>query len=357
MPTDSIPATGDFATGMITFGCLPADKEFTVRFRPGDDREQMDYGYDEIDTFGADLDFGVTLGAFGAMGGGQPEVRMCSASDDTNADATSDEWCATFAYQWETAMLYGKVGFERGHEVEVTPETGHGAIGDEDKTGTGGDYSISDLQDGVYTAEATSGDAKFAILTEAEVEGIELYHNEACWANPHPDNTACDEEDELVVDEVDEVDDTTWAYTNKEFRRDLEDRPAGPGHQRLRCQRRPGRQGPRQPAAWRRIDGGHHDDAQEGRSHRGHRRYRRPRILRVQELGRGHSTPSARAGLPTPVAIHEIKQNVVTNAWSFVTSKTAEAEDYTLTPDEADLDKPYWNRAKSAGGSMGNPTT
>ena len=83
MPTDSIPATGNFASGMITFNCLPADEEFTVRFRPGDDREQMDYDYDEIETFGDDLDFGVTLGAFGAMGGGQPEVRMCSASVDT----------------------------------------------------------------------------------------------------------------------------------------------------------------------------------------------------------------------------------------------------------------------------------
>ena len=105
----------------------------------------------------------MTLGAFGAMGGAGPEVRMCSASDDT-----TDEWCATFAYQWETGMLYGKVGFESGHEVEVTPETeNHGAMGDEAKTrgdnpGTddvneGGDYSISDLQDGVYTATAASG--------------------------------------------------------------------------------------------------------------------------------------------------------------------------------------------------------
>ena len=45
--------------------CLPADEEFTVRFKPGDDREQLDYGYDEIETFGDDLDFGMTVGAFG----------------------------------------------------------------------------------------------------------------------------------------------------------------------------------------------------------------------------------------------------------------------------------------------------
>ena len=69
MPTDSIPARGDFAAGMITFGCLDVEEEFTVRFRPGDDREQMDYDYDEIETFGEDLKHGVTLGAFGAMGG------------------------------------------------------------------------------------------------------------------------------------------------------------------------------------------------------------------------------------------------------------------------------------------------
>ena len=115
---------------MITFNCLPAGEQFTVRYKPGTGREQMDYGYDEIETFGDNLlDFGVTVGAFGTMSGAGPEVRMCSASDATNADATTDDWCATFAYQWNTGTVYGTVGSESGHEVTVEPETGHGAIG------------------------------------------------------------------------------------------------------------------------------------------------------------------------------------------------------------------------------------
>ena len=88
-------------------GDLPADAELTVRFHRGQQRHamQVDYGYDEIETFGEDLDHGVTVGAFGEMAGGQPEVRMCSASDATNADATDDEWCATFGYVWMTGRL------------------------------------------------------------------------------------------------------------------------------------------------------------------------------------------------------------------------------------------------------------
>ena len=187
--------------GMVTFTGIDAGVELTVRFIAGGDREQMDYGYDEIETFGGDLDHGVTLGAFGAMGGAGPEVRMCSASDDTNADATSDEWCATFAYQWNTGTVYGTVGEESGHEVTVDPETGHGAIGDEAETSGTGAYSIGDLQDGVYTATAASGDADYqllTLLTPAEVEGIALYHNEACWADPNTDNCSAAE---LVGDE------------------------------------------------------------------------------------------------------------------------------------------------------------
>ena len=52
-----------------------------------------------------------------------------------------------------------------GHEVTVDPETGHGAIGDEDETDADGEYSIGGLQDGVYTATAASGDADYQLLT------------------------------------------------------------------------------------------------------------------------------------------------------------------------------------------------
>ena len=92
--------------GLVTFTGIPADAELTVRFHVGGSaRKQVDYGYDEIETFGDDLDFGVTLGAFGEMSGAGPEVRMCSASDDSNpGDAIKDDWCATFGYVWMTGQ-------------------------------------------------------------------------------------------------------------------------------------------------------------------------------------------------------------------------------------------------------------
>ena len=361
MPTEPEDAKGDFASGMITFNCLPAGEEFTVRYNAGDDREQMDHDYDEIETFGDDLDFGVTVGAFGAMGGGQPEVRMCSASVSTpNTDATSDEWCATFAYQWETGEVYGTVGEERGHEVEVTPETTrHGEIGEEDETGTGGAYSIGDLQDGVYTAEATSGDAKFAILellTPAEVEGIELYHNEACWAATNPKPATGDERpDSCAADEVDvgEDDDgeTTYTYVNE--------------HEEIWETGRLGLA----------IRGYVANDGQDGEDLDGLLRGDETMAGITMTLKKGavtvdtkETTASGRysfenleAGTYTvsageasnAVAIHAIEED--DGDWDYVTSKTATAEDYTLTPVEAELAKPYWDRAMSAGGTMGNP--
>ena len=87
MPTDPVDAELDLAGGMASFGCLPADVEFTVRFHPGDDREQMDYGYDEIETFGDDLDFGMTVGAFGDMSGAMPRcgcARLRRSTPPTN---------------------------------------------------------------------------------------------------------------------------------------------------------------------------------------------------------------------------------------------------------------------------------
>ena len=362
MPTKARDAKGDFRAGMITFRCLDVDKEFTVRFGAGDDREQMDYGYVEIKTFGDDLDFGVTLGAFGGMGGAGPEVRMCSASDGTNAEATSDEWCATFAYQWETGTVYGTVGDESGHEVVVDPETGHGAIGDEDETGRGGAYSIGDLQDGVYTAKAASGDDDYQILesTPAEVEGIALYHNEACWAATNPEPATGDEQpgscaaDEVEVGEDDDGD-TTYTYVN--------------GHEENWRTDRLGLA----------IRGYVANDGQDGEDRdnllRGDESMagitmtlRRGTVVRTakteasgfysfENLEAGSYTVTAGSGTNYR-AIHSIARYPgATSPWKFVNFKSATAEDYTLTPDEEDLLKPYWDRAKSAGGTMGQPIT
>ena len=86
------------ADGMVSFTGIPAGDELTVRFHVGSsDRVQMDYGYDEVETFGEDLNFGSTVGSFGEMIGAGPEVRICSASEETD-----DDNCATFAYQWMT---------------------------------------------------------------------------------------------------------------------------------------------------------------------------------------------------------------------------------------------------------------
>ena len=293
MPTETRDAEGNLAAGMITFGCLPADEEFTVRFNAGDDRDQMDYGYDEIETFGNDLeDFGVALGAFGAMSGGQPEVRLCSASDPANADATTDEWCATFAYQWETGEVYGTVGSEKDHEVTVEPETGHGAIGDDDETNADGEYSIGGLQDGVYTATAASGDADYQLLDPAEVEDIVLYHNEACWAATNPDPatgdrpSACAGED--MITGTNDDGDNTWTYANRRWVKWDTDRL---GLSIKGYVANDGQDGEDMDGLLRgrRIDGRHHDDALdfEWQNQSEDHRHRRQGILFVRRPGGG----------------------------------------------------------------------
>ena len=169
------------ANGLVTFTGIPADAELTVRYHVGSSaRKQVDYGYDEIETFGDDLDHGVTVGAFGDMSGAGPEVRMCSASDDTNPNAAKDEWCATFGYQWMTGQLSGNVGNQKGHRVDIDPETGHGATDDDTKTGNGGAYRFTGLQDGEYSATASDlGD--YTVDGAPTKKGIAVYHDE--WAD------------------------------------------------------------------------------------------------------------------------------------------------------------------------------
>ena len=361
MPTKARDAKGDFRAGMITFRCLDVDKEFTVRFRVGDDREQMDYGYDEIETFGDDLDFGVTLGAFGAAWAA-PVPRYGCARLRTTRTLTprATTWCATFAYQWETGTVYGTVGDESGHEVVVEPETGHGAIGDDKKTGRGGAYSIGDLQDGVYTAKAASGDDDYQLLTPAEVEGIALYHNEACWAatNPEP-ATGGEQPSSCAADEVevgeDDDGDTTYTYVN--------------GHEE---NWRTGRLG--LVIRGYVANDGHHSGVRDNLL-RGDESMagitmtlRRGTVVRTakteasgfysfDELAEGSYTVSA-GRASNAWAIHAINRHPSTRAWRIVTRKIARAEDYTLNPDEADLNKPYWIRSFSStsGRTMGNGT-
>ena len=195
--TDMIEARGDFrAGGMKTFTHLPADEEITVRFRVGANRVLVSE-YADIETFGQDLDLGATVGAFGAMSGAGPEVRLCTASSDS-----SDDWCATYGYQWMTGMVSGHVGFESGHAVMLDPTTGHGAT--EDSTGTRsvdggrGNYSVSGLQDGEYEVMAISGSEDYSIAVTP--------------ASPNPQMVAVYHDE--YADEMDEEGlDTTWVGT------------------------------------------------------------------------------------------------------------------------------------------------
>ena len=200
--TDPIEARGDFrAGGLTTFTHLPANLEITARFSVGANRVLVSE-YRDIETFGQDLDLGTTVGAFGAMSGAGPEVRLCTESSES-----TDEWCATYAYQWMTGMVSGDVGDERGHAVMLEPTTGHGAKGD--STGTSGDnanteaneagnYAVYGLQDGEYEVTAISGSEDYSIaVTPANPNPttVTVYHDEYA-----------DEEDEMGVD-------TTWVGT------------------------------------------------------------------------------------------------------------------------------------------------
>ncbi|MXW17795.1 MAG: hypothetical protein F4123_09075 [Gemmatimonadetes bacterium] len=168
---DGIASPG--VDGLVTFTGIPADAEITVRFHVGPNRKQLDYGYDEIETFGDDLtNFGSSVGAFGEMAGAGPEVRVCSASE-----MTEDAYCATFGYQWMTGQLSGNVGDQRGHTVDIDPETGHGATGDDTKTGTRGAYRFTGLQDGEYSATA-SDQGDYTVDGAPTKKGLAVYHDE-----------------------------------------------------------------------------------------------------------------------------------------------------------------------------------
>ena len=349
--------------GMVTFHRIPAETEITVRFKPGTERKQIDYGYDEIEAFNDpddtrhnDLtDFGVTLGAFGEESGGRPEVKMCSASADDQVRPRpdmplSDEWCATFAYQWETGMVHGEVGSEKDHTVKVEPETGQGAIGDDAETAADGGYSIDDLQDGEYKATATAVGSTHRLTDpdNAEVRGIELYHNEACWAatNPpvttKPDANICGPDDYLI-EETNDAGDKTYQYANRQERNwDTE---------RIGLS----------------IKGYVANDGQDGEPG--------DNLLRGDELLEGIEMTLKRTGHPdrtamtlasglysfddlpegtytvhagsatNAIALHEIRRNSAGTAWEPVTSKPAEAQQYPTFPAEQDVDKPYWARS------------
>ena len=152
--TDPIDASLPFTKGLVSFGNLPADMEFTVRFRPGSDRVGVG-GVDgrNVETFGVDLEDGMSVGAFGDEGGAGPEVRLCPLSD-----SYKDDMCSTFAYQWTTGAVSGKVVRRSGGVADATVRlvavTDNHSPDEQTKSSkaasTKGNYSISDVQDGDY---------------------------------------------------------------------------------------------------------------------------------------------------------------------------------------------------------------
>ena len=172
-PVDAIQELGK--NGMASFGNLPADAEFTARLHLGADRMLVgatDVG--DVEAFGADLDLGMSMGAFGDAGGAGPEVKLCSVSTDMKK-------CATWAYQWTTGSVSGSVAGPGGAAVTLSAETN--ARDRDAKTGADSKkagyrmFAINDIQDGEYTLTTpNTADNSFSPKGGHE---LEIYHNEA----------------------------------------------------------------------------------------------------------------------------------------------------------------------------------
>ena len=159
------------ANGLVRFAGIPADEELAIRFKEGEDRIRVtELG--DVESFSGDLDIGATVGAFGAMSGGVPEVRICSASE-----GTSDHQCATWGYQWATGTISGRVGTESGYAIDLDPTTdGHGAAAKTTTSGRHGAYSLTGLQDGEYAITA-SGTSTYKVDGEP-TQSVWVYHDE-----------------------------------------------------------------------------------------------------------------------------------------------------------------------------------
>ena len=152
--TDPVDARQEFSGGLVSFARLPANMEFTVRFTPGSDRVAVG-GFDgkNVETFGRDLGDGMSRGGFGADGGAMSEARLCPLSD-----SYKDDKCSTFAYQWTTGAVSGKVARRGagvgGAAVNLDAVTSDHSPDEKtkssNKAATRGNYSFSRVQDGDY---------------------------------------------------------------------------------------------------------------------------------------------------------------------------------------------------------------
>ena len=170
-----------FSGGLARFVNLPADQEFTVRFHAGSDRKavvdasSVRNGRD-VDTYGDDLEDGMSVGAFGDMGGAGPEVRLCPMSSSSELDM-----CSTFAYQWASGSISGAVT-RRGvgvasATVNLEAITDNHSPSDNTKTSraaaTKGNYSFSGVQDGEYWVRTPA-----TADNKADSARVAFYHDE-----------------------------------------------------------------------------------------------------------------------------------------------------------------------------------
>ena len=193
--TDDISSMAIGKTGMASFPHLPADEEFTVRLHVRSDRMlvgETDSG--DMETFGDDLDIGMSTGSFGEASGGGPEVKLCSVSTDAKK-------CATWGYQWTTGSVSGSVAGPGGASVSLTAETDADDRGTKTSTkaATLRKFSISDIQDGEY-ALTTPNTADNSFGPKGGFS-LEIYHDE-------------DEDDK---DDDTEYVGTAWSMTNANF--------------------------------------------------------------------------------------------------------------------------------------------
>ncbi|MYI46675.1 MAG: hypothetical protein F4123_09925 [Gemmatimonadetes bacterium] len=174
--TDPIHPTLSIADGLVTARHLPANMELTVRLDAGLNRALVTEPREYVETFGQDLALGTTVGAFGAMSGGGPQVRLCTSSIDTSAD---DGDCATFGYQWTTGSVTGSTApAVRGLPVTLEAVTDkHGARNQDGTTSAAGSVNFT-VQDGTYDISASAdANANWAIVSPETVR-VWCYHDE-----------------------------------------------------------------------------------------------------------------------------------------------------------------------------------
>ncbi len=262
--TDDISTMAIGSGGTASFPGLPADEEFTVRLHTGSDRMLVgDTDSGDIESFGADLDMGMSTGSFGEASGAGPEVKLCSL---TTARRAKD--CATWGYQWETGSISGSVtnstGKIGGASVDLTAETdaddrGTKTGADSRKTSYG-NYSISDIQDGQYMLSTPDTDDNS--FGKAGSIAVSFYHDEI------------EDDDDEDTEYVGTADAQTESFDATRLRQSIK------GYVAQRQRRWPG---PRQRVhvgryrepvedrqGWRRLDGQeghdvhHRDDCRDG---------------------------------------------------------------------------------------------